>query len=82
MTRTALAISALAAALALSSTGPVLAAEDEKCYGVAKAGANDCETATNSCAGTSVEDAQGDAWIYVPAGLCEKLAGGSLDPKA
>ncbi len=83
MTRNALAISAIAAAIALASTSsPVFAAEDEKCYGVAKAGSNDCETATNSCAGTSVADAQGDAWVYVPKGLCEKLVGGSLETKA
>ena len=86
MTRYALAISALTAAIALASSGAALAAEkpaeDEKCYGVVKAGSNDCETATNSCAGTSTADAQGDAWVYVPKGLCEKLAGGSLEPKA
>jgi uncharacterized membrane protein len=85
MTRNALALSALAAAIALASSGSALAQEaaaDEKCYGVVKAGANDCETATNSCAGTSVEDGQADAWVYVPKGLCEKLVGGSLEPKA
>jgi uncharacterized membrane protein len=87
MTRNSLAISTLAAALALaSSAGPALSAdqpaESEKCFGVVKAGANDCETATNSCAGTSVEDGQGDAWVLVPKGLCEKLVGGSLEPKA
>ena len=84
MTRNSLAISAIAAALALASTGAAPAAEPqgEKCYGVAKAGANDCETATNSCAGTSVENGQRDAWILVPKGLCEKLVGGSPEPKA
>ena len=83
MTRNALAISAIVAAIALASTSStVFATEDEKCYGVAKAGSNDCETATNSCAGTSVADGQGDAWVYVPKGLCEKLVGGSLEAKA
>ena len=47
----------------------------EKCYGVVKAGRNDCQTGTTSCAGTSKRDRQADAWIFVPAGLCEKLAG-------
>jgi uncharacterized membrane protein len=86
MNRNALAMSALTAALALLSAPGASAADkpggDEKCYGVVKAGANDCETATNSCAGTSVEDAQGDAWVLVPKGLCEKLVGGSLEQKA
>ena len=85
MTRSALTLSVLSAAVALASSSPVLAADQpasEKCYGVVKAGANDCETATNSCAGTSTQDGQGDAWVLVPKGLCEKLVGGSLEPKA
>ena len=52
----------------------------EKCYGVAKAGVNDCFTANNSCAGTSRQDAQKDAWIYIPKGTCLKLVGASLEP--
>jgi uncharacterized membrane protein len=55
--------------------------EAEKCYGVAKAGKNDCQTANSSCAGTSRRDGQGDAWLYVPAGSCERIVGGSLQPK-
>jgi len=50
----------------------------EKCYGVAKAGKNDCQTASSSCAGTSKKDAQSDTWISVPKGTCEKIAGGKL----
>ena len=52
----------------------------EKCYGVAKAGGNDCQTMNSSCAGTSRRDRQADAWIYVPEGVCGKLAGGSVKP--
>lgn len=74
---------AIAAALALTPLAvPAQAQENEKCYGVAAAGKNDCQTATSSCAGTSTVDNQGDAWIFVPAGTCEKIAGGSLEPKA
>jgi uncharacterized membrane protein len=51
----------------------------EKCYGVAKAGKNDCQTASSSCAGTSKKDSQVDSWIGVPKGTCEKIAGGRLD---
>jgi uncharacterized membrane protein len=56
--------------------------EAEKCYGIAKAGKNDCQTANSSCAGTSKRDGQGDAWIYMPAGSCGKVVGGSARPKA
>lgn len=49
----------------------------EKCFGVAKAGKNDCQTANSSCAGTSKRDAQKDAWLYVPAGTCARIVGGS-----
>ena len=55
--------------------------EAEKCYGIVKAGKNDCQTANSSCAGTSKRDNQGDAWIYMPAGSCEKLVGGATQPK-
>ena len=68
---------ALGAALLLANN--VQAADPiEKCFGVAKAGKNDCQTATSSCAGTSKKDAQKDAWLSVPKGVCEKIAGGSL----
>src|SRR5690554_4767051 len=80
--------SALAAAIAMSAAdaqagpAPKLKYEAEKCYGVAKAGKNDCQTANSSCAGTSRRDGQKDAWIYVPAGSCERLVNGSLQPRA
>ncbi|SDH56431.1 DUF2282 domain-containing protein [Roseospirillum parvum] len=71
---------ALVVALAMTGT-PAQAAEMEKCYGVAKAGKNDCQTATSSCAGTSKTDGQGDAFIAVPKGTCDKIVGGSTSPK-
>lgn len=49
----------------------------QECYGIAKAGQNDCQTATHSCAGTSTKDADKASWIYIPAGTCAKIAGGS-----
>jgi uncharacterized membrane protein len=78
--------SALAAALSLAvqaSAGPAPMPkfEAEKCYGVAKAGRNDCETRNSSCAGTSRRNNQSDAWIYVPKGTCDKVVGGSLQPR-
>jgi uncharacterized membrane protein len=78
-TMTALTLaSAVAAALTIAATSPSLAQDKkEKCYGVSKAGQNDCQTANSSCAGTAKKDAQKDAWIYVPAGLCGKIVGSS-----
>jgi uncharacterized membrane protein len=71
----------LALGAAMIST-PAVAASKEKCYGVAAAGQNDCATNTSSCAGTSKTDSQGDAFIAIPTGLCGKITGGSLTPKA
>jgi len=54
----------------------------EKCYGVAKAGQNDCKAGPGtSCAGSSTKDGQKDAWMFVAKGSCEKIVGGSLKPK-
>lgn len=54
----------------------------EKCYGIAKAGQNDCASAgSNSCGGTSKVNGDPNAWVYVPAGYCQRIVGGSLTPK-
>ena len=88
MNKRVLIASALAAAIAapaLVSAGPAPEPtfKAEKCYGVAKAGKNDCaSTGNNSCAGTSKANADPRAWIYVPAGYCERIVNGSLTPKA
>jgi len=57
--------------------------EKEKCFGVAKAAANDCgsKLAGHSCAGQSATDGATDEFIIVPKGLCERLANGSNEPK-
>lgn len=67
---------ALSTALLLAAQVQAQAPATEKCFGVAKAGKNDCQTAKSSCAGTSKTDSQGDAWISVPRGVCDKLVGG------
>ena len=80
--------SALAAAIvapaALHAQKPATAPtfKAEKCYGIAKAGKNDCQTANSSCAGTSKRDGQRDAWVYVPKGTCDRLVNGSMQPRA
>ncbi len=50
----------------------------EKCYGIAKKGANDCGTSLHKCGGKATTDNDPTEWIYLPAGTCEKIAGGSL----
>ncbi len=63
----------------MASTAIAAEGDMEKCYGVVKAGKNDCQTATSACAGTSTEDGQRDAWLLVPEGTCERLVGGTTD---
>ncbi len=76
--------SALATAIALGAGfGSIAHAADapaEKCYGVV--GKNDCQTNTHACAGQAKADSQGDSWVYLPKGACEKITGGSLTKKA
>jgi uncharacterized membrane protein len=81
--------SALAAAVVAPSASmaqgpaPAPSFKAEKCYGLARAGQNDCaSTGNNSCAGTSRANSDPRAWIYVPAGYCQRIVGGSLKPKA
>lgn len=72
----------LAAAGTVVMSSPALAAvATEKCYGIAKKEMNDCETHTNSCAGSATKDNQPDAFLLVPKGLCNKITGGSLTSK-
>jgi uncharacterized membrane protein len=75
------ALAAGFAAQAAAQTAPTPTFKAEKCYGVAKAGKNDCQTSNTACAGTSKKDNQGDAWIYVPAGTCDRIVGASLKRK-
>ncbi len=79
--RTAVPAFALAAALGsvLAMSAPTAqaaaqaAAKQEKCFGIALAGKNDCAAgAGTSCAGTSTKDYQGISWKYTPAGTCTK----------
>jgi len=72
--------SALSGALLLSATTvatTAFAADEskEQCAGVIKAGKNDCATTMNACHGHVEADATPMAWIYLPKGTCEKIAG-------
>jgi uncharacterized membrane protein len=68
--------------LALLSS-PALAQNSakEKCYGIAKAGQNDCGNlaGTHSCAGQSKVDNDKGEWKYVAAGTCKSMSGMSAD---
>lgn len=81
-----IAHSAIAGVLALGlgglSTSSIAADKPdmEKCYGVVKAGKNDCKTASNSCAGHSTKDGEPSAFLAVPKGTCDKIVGGKLTP--
>lgn len=86
MTKTVFNQLALAAAVASAlslATGPAFAAGEgkDKCYGVAKAGENDCASAagTHSCAGHTTANYDGQDWKYVAKGTCEEM-GGQLKP--
>ena len=84
MNRSTLALAlagSLATAFATAAFAAPLAPEkmvgNEKCYGVAMKGANDCAAgAGTTCAGTSTMDYQGNAWKAVPAGTCVTMKGG------
>jgi len=82
MDKRALVASALTAVLAVSQ-GAAFAQESgkEKCYGIAKAGQNDCAnlSGTHSCAGQNKADMGADEWKYVAKGTCAKLGGKSAD---
>jgi uncharacterized membrane protein len=82
-TKRALLQSALAGVVALGLAQVAAAqgaaapakAEKEKCYGIAKAGKNDCGTARHTCAGQAKKDNAPDEWKYVAKGTCERLGG-------
>lgn len=77
MIRSALA-SLIAMGLAGAATATAAETETERCAGVAKAGKNDCHSATNGCAGTIKTARDPSAWIRVPKGTCDKIEGGRV----
>jgi len=80
-------LSALLSAAALGLAGTAVAAGTdkamdkpamEKCFGVNKAAKNDCAAGDHSCAGQATKSMDKASFVSVPAGVCAKLAGGSL----
>ena len=79
---TLLAATAILATLSTASFAKEKPAK-EKCYGVVKGGKIDCSWSGGSCAGSAKADKEPTAWILLPKGICEKLAGSSLEaPKS
>lgn len=76
------ALAAIAVSIALSTTPALAAGDKEKCYGIAKAGQNDCADANgvHSCAGQAKADKSATEWKYVAKGTCEKEGGGTTPP--
>jgi len=85
-----LIINTISALLAFSASTHSFAAESgeammnaspipgmEKCFGVVKAGMNDCGNASHNCGGEAKQDNDRKEWVFVPEGLCKKITGGS-----
>ncbi len=85
-----IASSALASVLAMGLLSTAYAQDDkvkdkEKCYGIAKAGSNDCAnlSGSHSCAGQAKAAMGVDEWNYVAKGTCAKMGGKTAEePKA
>jgi uncharacterized membrane protein len=85
-TKTAILAAAIGGLVAFA--GPAFSADDskaaatEKCFGVSKAGKNDCAGHAHSCQGQSKKDADANEWVKLPKGTCERIVGGSLTAKS
>jgi uncharacterized membrane protein len=86
MNRTILASALLASVVAMSAV--TANAEDMpkgkdamvKCYGVNAVAKNDCSQGPHSCAGQATKAREGQSFVLLPAGACEKIDGGTLKP--
>jgi len=76
----AMGVVAVSGAPAMASGKPAM----EKCFGIAKAGKNDCasKTAGHACAGQSSKSGDKSSFLIVPKGTCNKIVGGSTTPGA
>ena len=82
MTQRALIAATAASLMTLAlASAPVAAQEKEKCFGIAKAGQNDCAnlSGSHSCAGQSKVDMDKGEWKYVAKGTCKDMKGLSME---
>ncbi len=80
-TQKILATTAATLALSLSTTStPAASMNMEKCYGIAKAGMNDCggKGTGHTCQGQATKSGDPNDWLFVAKGTCTKIVGGSL----
>ena len=78
MTQRSVIAAAAAAVMSLSMVAMPAAAQDkEKCFGIAKAGQNDCASisGSHSCAGQSKVDMDKGEWKHVAKGTCKDMKG-------
>ena len=82
--RAVLFAATLAAIVASDASMAQEKSAQEKCYGVAKAGQNDCASAngSHSCAGQARRDNDPVDWKYVPTGTCTKVGGKTTAPRS
>ena len=77
-----LIVTAITSALALGSLSManLAGAEEsmEHCYGVVKAGKNDCAGPGHTCQGQAKSDSDPKEFILLPGGTCERLTGGEV----
>lgn len=78
-----IAIAGVLSTAAVSATA-VADESKEKCYGIAKAGQNDCAnlSKTHSCAGQAKTDNAPDEWKYVAKGTCKDMKGMTAEEAA
>jgi uncharacterized membrane protein len=76
-------IGLLTLGVAGAATAHAQSSDKDKCFGIAKAGQNDCANVagTHSCAGQSKKDNDPGEWKYVAKGSCEKMGGKTSAPK-
>lgn len=83
MSNNVLISTAIASVLALGLVGNAAAADKnmEKCFGIAKAGQNDCSSnkSAHACSGHSTKDGDPQDFVAVPKGTCDKIVHGSTE---
>jgi uncharacterized membrane protein len=81
MNQRAIVAAAAASLLTLTLAAPAQAEDKEKCFGIAKAGQNDCSSVSgaHSCAGQSKVDNDKMEWKYVAKGTCKQMKGMTLE---
>jgi len=72
------ALSAILAALHATTNNNITMQERERCYGVVRAGHNDCANSKHSCVNKATANGSSAEWIMMPKGICKKIVGGSL----